>query len=75
MLLTAALIVHLASGSLELLRTWPVTTAESLSLAYSRPEDSCYNLMDMYFGRRSVSPMSNLFKTLDFGDDMMRNKH
>ena len=53
--LTAVLIVCSADGFQELFRSWPVATAKSLSLTYSKPEVSCNSLVDMYLGKRSAS--------------------
>ena len=44
----AVLIVCSTNGFQELFRSWPVATAESLSLTYGKPEVSCNSLVDMF---------------------------
>ena len=56
-LLTAVLIVCSTNGFLDVFSSWPVATAKSLPLTYSKPEVSCNSLVDMYLGKRSVSLM------------------
>ena len=43
--------------TLELLRSWPVATAKSMSLTYGKPEVLCNSLMDIYLGKQSASLM------------------
>ena len=59
--LIAVLIVCSTNGFLELFRSWPVATAESLSLTFGKPEVSCNSLVDMYLGKQSASPIKEFY--------------
>ena len=49
------LILCSTNGFKELLRSWSVATAKSLSLTHGKPDLSCNSLVDMYLGKRSAS--------------------